>query len=271
MAFDREYFNLGYLDMLSYKDTFVHRLDPRAKLFAVAAFVVIVVSFPKDAVSGMAPLFFFPVLLALAGDIPPSLIVRRVLLVSPFAIGVGVFNPLLDRGAAIDLWGLPVSGGWLSFASLMIKFTLTVSAALLLIATTSFPEVCRALQRLGLPEIFVTQLLFLYRYVFVLMDETMKMVRARDMRSFGDRGRGIASFIPLAGVLFIRSLERAERLHRAMLSRGFDGRIRSLRQRSLTAVDVLAAISVTAVFVVMRKVNLAVLIGNLLIGRIGGS
>ena len=63
MTFDKEYFNLGYLDMLSYKDTFIHRLDPRTKLCATVFFVVTVVSFPKYEVSGLLPFLFFPVLL----------------------------------------------------------------------------------------------------------------------------------------------------------------------------------------------------------------
>ena len=67
---------------------------------------------------------------------------------------------------------MPVSGGWLSFLSILIKFVLTVSTAFLLIAVTSFPGICEALERLKLPKVFVIQLLFLYRYLFVLLEES---------------------------------------------------------------------------------------------------
>jgi cobalt/nickel transport system permease protein len=75
------------------------------------------------------------------------------------------------------LYGVTVSGGWVSFFSVMLKFLLTITSALLLIATTSFPGICRALRKFGIPDIFISQLLFLYRYIFVLVEEAMKVVR----------------------------------------------------------------------------------------------
>jgi len=88
-----------------------------------------------------------------------------------------------------------------------------------------------------MPEAFVSQLLFLYRYIFVLTEVTLKVVRARDMRAFGNRGLGIRVFISLAGTLFIRTVEQAERVHRAMLSRGFQGRLHSLKPLSFRTAD----------------------------------
>jgi hypothetical protein len=122
---------------------------------------------------------------------------RKVLLVSPFAVFIGIFNPILDTGTVSLFSGISVSAGWLSFLSILLKFALTISAALLLVATTSFPGVCHALKRLGFPALFVSQLLFLYRYLFVLMEEAMRIIRARDMRSFGSRGAGMRVFVRL--------------------------------------------------------------------------
>jgi cobalt/nickel transport system permease protein len=227
--FDKEYFNLGYLDTLSYRQTVVHRLDPRAKLIATGLFILTVVSFPKYEIAGLLPFFLFPVILFSLGEIPVKFIMKKVLLVSSFAVFVGIFNPLLDRKVVYSILGLPLSGGWISFLSIMMKFFLTVTSALLLIATTSFPGICHALQKLGMPEIFVSQLLFLYRYLFVLAEETMRIVRARDMRSFGKKGKGLRVFAGLAGTLFLRTIERAEHIYQAMLSRGFTGKLHSMR------------------------------------------
>jgi cobalt/nickel transport system permease protein len=124
---------------------------------------------------------------------------------------------------------------------------LTISAALLLIATTSFPGVCHALRRLGFPAIFVSQLFFLYRYLFVLMEEAMRIVRARDMRSFGTRGAGMRVFARLIGILFLRTVDRAERIYYAMLSRGFQGDIPTLTRSRIAAAD-LAFMTATIAF-----------------------
>ena len=251
MTFDEEFFNIGRLDRLSYKKTLVHRLDPRAKLIATLLFLFTVISFSKYEVAALFPFFLFPVLLMIIGEIPLLFILKKVLLVSPFAVFIGIFNPLLDTGQALVFSGLTISAGWVSFFSILLKFLLTISAALLLIATTPFPAICHALRRLGMPSLFVSQLLFLYRYIFVLAEEAMRMVRARDMRSFGAKGTGIKVFVRIIGTLFLRTLERAERIYSAMLSRGFRGDIPILKPSRIKAIDLVfmaVTISFTLVF-----------------------
>jgi cobalt/nickel transport system permease protein len=252
MTFDNEYFNLGYLDTLSYRDTVIHRLDPRAKLLSTLGFIFTVVSFPKYEVAGLLPFFVFPVLLFTLGDIPVKFILKKVLLVSAFAFFIGIFNPLFDRQPMYIFFGIPVSGGWVSFLSIMLKFFLTVTTALLLIATTSFPGICLALQRFGIPDIFISQLLFLYRYIFVMAEEVMKVVRARDMRSFGKSGKGLAVFTAIVGTLFLRTVERAERIYQAMLSRGFSGTLYTTKQYGLTGADAVFLVITVAVLYLLR-------------------
>jgi len=150
-----------------------------------------------------------------------------------------------------------------------VKFSLTISAALLLIATTSFPGVCHALRRFGLPALFVSQLLFLYRYLFVLLEETMRIIRARDMRSFGQRGMDARTVVRIIGMLFLRTVERAERIYSAMLSRGFTGDIPSMKRHLFRGVDVLFVSVTVVVLVVFRLVPVPELIGRFLQGIMG--
>jgi len=262
MDFDKEYFNLGFLDSLSYKDTVIHRLDPRTKVIATFAFIVTVVSFPKYEIVGLIPFCLFPAVIFSLGDIPIWFILKKVLVVSAFAIFIGIFNPLFDTHVMYSPFGIPVSGGWISFFSILLKFFLTMCSALLLISTTSFPGVCHALRKLRIPVIFVSQLLFLYRYIFVLIEETLRMVRARDVRSFGKRGQEMKVFINLIGTLFMRTIERAERIYNSMLSRGFSGTIHHIKKDRLRKAD-FVCLSVTGVFLILfRTYDLVNLIGR---------
>lgn len=254
MTFDESYFNIGRLDRLSYQDTFVHRLDPRTKVVCTMLFLFTVISFSKYEVASLIPFFLFPVLLTTLGEIPVKFLLKKVIIVSPFAIFIGIFNPLLDTRTAVVIAGVPLSAGWLSFISILLKFSLTISAALLLIASTSFPGICHALRRLGVPSVFVAQLLFLYRYLFVLLEEAMRIVRARDMRSFGKRGLGMKVAVRLVGILFLRTVERAERIYSAMLCRGFTGDILSVKQYRLRSADALFALSTIAFLALFRFV-----------------
>jgi cobalt/nickel transport system permease protein len=268
MTFDGEYFNIGYLDRLSYQNTVIHRLDPRGKVITTMLFVITVISYPKYEVMSLIPFFIFPVLLLSLSDTPFLLIMKKVLFVSPFALFIGIFNPFFDAGTVVLWRNIHISAGWISLLSIMMKFTLTISAALLLIATTSFPGICTALQRLAVPALFTSQLLFLYRYIFVLMEEAMRMARARDLRTFGAHGTGIKVFVRLIGLLFIRTVERAERIYQAMLSRCFTGDVLSAKQYRFRLSDA-AFVSMTIIFLVgLRIFNVTEMIGRFVQGLI---
>lgn len=252
MTLAENFLGLDRLDRLSYLDTAVHRLDSRGKVIATILFVTTVVSFPKYDILPLLPLFLFPVLITTLGDIPVGLIARKVAMASPFALFVGIFNPLIDRGSVLLAPGITLAAGWISFVSIMLKFSLSISAALLLIATTSFPGICHALNRLGFPDLFVSQLLFLYRYLFVLVDEASRMLRARETRSFGGRNIPVRLFARLSGDLLVRTMERSERIHGAMLARGFHGTMPSPRPRSMKSSDI-AFLVVTAAFLLVTR------------------
>jgi cobalt/nickel transport system permease protein len=253
--------NIGYLETLSYRATPIHRLDPRVKLLTTMVFIVAVVSFPKYALAGLMPFMLYPVVLIALGEVPVGYLGKKILLAAPFAFFIGIFNPLLDRQVMVHLGPLAISGGWVSFASILLRFVLTVSAALLLVAVTGFYQVCAALERLGMPRAFALQLLFLYRYLFVLGDEAARMVRARALRSFDGRGLGFRTYSSMLAHLLLRTLDRAQRLHLAMLSRGFDGEIRLLRPMRLRGRDVGFFLGWTGFFVWFRLYNVPQAVG----------
>lgn len=255
-------YQLGRLDRLAAQNTSVHRLDPRAKVVTTLAFLVCVVSFGKYQVLAMLPFVIFPIALATEGDLPLGYLARKLFIVAPFAVVVGMFNPLLDRAVMVQIGSFGLSGGWISFASILLRFALTTSAALVLIGTTSFNGVCMALERLGAPDVFATQLLFLYRYIFVLGEEAMSMARARALRSFGGRGMGMHVYGLMLGHLLLRTYDRAQRVYLAMLSRGFDGQIRVMRRSRPGARDVVFTLSWCAAFAVFRLYNVPLVLGQ---------
>jgi cobalt/nickel transport system permease protein len=266
---DASAFDISYLDIISSRDTSIHRLDPRAKLLTTLAFIVAVVSFGKYTVTGLVPFVIYPVAVIALGDLPLGYLLRKILLAAPFAFCIGVFNPFFDREIFIHLGPVAISGGWLSFASIMIRFFLTVTGALLLISTTGLTGVCLALEKLGAPRAFVVQLLFLYRYLFVLGDEATRLTRARSLRSFEGRGMGIRVFSSLVGQLLLRTLDRARRIHLAMLCRGFDGEVRLIRPLRFSKWDLAYTLGWSGLFALMRLYNIPQLVGNLVM-RLAG-
>jgi cobalt/nickel transport system permease protein len=260
--------DLSTLDTMAGGDSPIHRLDPRIKVLTAAMFVVCVVSFDKYVLGAMLPFVLFLVLVAGIAGIPLGFILRKLVLVSPFALLLALFNPLFDQQPMISFGSLVISGGWISFASIMLRFTLTVGAMLVLVAVTGFNSVCMALERLGMPRIFAVQLLLLYRYIFVLMDEGVRVYRARELRSFQGRGLEMRTFGHLIGGLLLRTLDRAQRIHLAMLCRGFDGTIRTRRPLKLRAQQILWFVLCCGLLFVLRRYDLSLIIGRLLTGLI---
>ena len=259
----KKYLDIQYVDTLAEGDSPLHFLDPGAKLITTLAFIVGVVSFGKYTILGFIPFFLYPVVMISLGGLPVGYLLKKILLVSPFAVLVGIFNPIMDRGILMYIGTVGISGGWISFVSILLKFVLTVMAALILVALTGFPAVCGALRRFGVPRPLVVQLLFFYRYIFILVREGERMERARSLRSFGKKGMGFRTFVSIIGHLLLRSLDRAERIYLAMRCRGFNGEIRMTQKAKAGWKDMGFVVGWLAFFVVFRIHDIPLKIGQL--------
>jgi len=256
--------DLRSLDALAARDTPLARVDARALTLTTLVFVVTAVSFDRYAVAALLPLALYPVALAALGDVPAAALLRKLAVAAPFALMVGLFNPLLDR-APMAIGDAEVAAGWVSFASILVRFALTVSAALLLVAGTGINGLAAALRRLGMPRVFTAQLTFLFRYAFVLGGEASRMGTARQLRGSG-RALRLAEAGPMLGHLLLRAFARAERIHQAMLARGFDGEVRLLGGRRWRAGDTLFVAGWCAWFALVRAVDLPQWLGRLMTG-----
>lgn len=248
-------------DDLARRDTALARIDARAKVLVTAVLLLVTVSFDRYSVAALLPLAAFPLVLAALGQVPAHALMRKLLIAAPFPLMVGVFNPWLDRSPALALGALEISGGWLSYVSILLRYLLTVSAALILLAGTGMHPLCLALQRLGLPQVFVGQLLLLHRYALVLGGEAARMTSAHQLRA-GGRRPTLATYGSLVGHLLLRAFERAQRIHLAMLARGWDGELRGLQHSRWQARDTVFVAGWCAFFLLLRWVDLPQLLGR---------
>ena len=234
----------SFIDQYSDLDSLIHRLDPRTKLITSLAFIVAVVLTPVSNWRVFAFYFCLIAALLIISKLPPLYVLKRSLVIFPFVLLIAIFIPFFKQGEVagsynIWLWQVSVTyDGLFILANVVVKAWLSILSLILLSATTKFTELLKGLRQLGVPKVIVLILSFMYRYVFVLVDEVMRMRRARDSRNFGgSRLHKLRTIGNMIGTLFIRSYERGERIYAAMLSRGFDSNVRSLRQLSFKRVD----------------------------------
>ncbi|MFI5620736.1 cobalt ECF transporter T component CbiQ [Streptomyces sp. NPDC051567] len=205
-------------------DSPVHALPPHCKLAAVLAFVLVVVSTPREAVWAFGLYALLLAAVAALARVPAGYLLRRLLIEVPF-VAFALLLPFVAQGERTDVLGaqLSVSGLWGAW-NVLAKGTLGVAASVLLASTTELRALLLGLERLRLPPLLVQIATFMLRYGDVVTDELRRMSVARRSRGFEARGvRHWGVLAKTAGALFIRSYERGERVHLAMLSRGYTG------------------------------------------------
>jgi cobalt/nickel transport system permease protein len=227
------------LDTQAARDTPLARRDPRAKLLVTLGFLVALMAFDRYQVVALLPLALYPVWQAAQSDLPARLAGRMLALAVPLALLLGLFNPLLDRASMLVLGGVTISAGFVSLVAILLRAMLAACAGLILIASTGMPDLCSALHRLGAPRAFAIQLQLVYRFLFVLLEEGQRLLTARALRAGPHQRLALAEYAPLLGQWLVRSIERATRVHRAMLARGFKGELLPAVRRRWTTADTL--------------------------------
>lgn len=194
---------------------------PRFFVVLTFIYVVFVSSFSRYSLSGLICMASFPVFLSVYCGVNLSGIIRKMLMASPFIIFMAIWSPVFDSGR-MDFIGYNISCGWLSFVTLLIKFFLTVSATLIMITVLGFDRFCRTLSAFGVPDVLVTQMMLMNRYVALIVDESRNVVRSRLFRcgkiTISEAGN-------ICGPLLLRSINRAYRINEALECRSFGGRL----------------------------------------------
>ena len=205
----------------------VHRAPAHLKILTLVGFMLVVVATPRE----WYPVFGGYVLLLLGvialSRVPVGYLAKRMVIEVPFLVFAALV-PFVATGPQVEVLGVSVSEpGLVAAWGLAVKGTLGVLASLTLAATTEPSDVLAGLQRLRMPALIVQIMGFMVRYLDVVTADLGRMLVA--MRSRGVDPRSPRHWPALArtlGALFVRSYERGERVHLAMLSRGYDGTMR---------------------------------------------
>jgi cobalt/nickel transport system permease protein len=232
--------HIDALDSYRPGDSPIHRLDPRVKLVLAGSLMLSAAMIPDQSWLAFAALDLLLLLAALCSGVSLGLVQKRSAVALPFTLAalMVIFStpgsPLVELPLPGGPW-VATDAGVLRFLSIVLRSYLSVQAAVLLAATTLFPDLLWGMRALRVPRVMVSIAGFLYRYLFVLADEAQRLMRAREARSGALAGRGGGTLRwrarvtgSMAGSLFIRSYERSERIYSAMLERGYDGEVRTL-------------------------------------------
>lgn len=228
-------------DRYHHGQSLVHSLDPRIKVVLTIAFILSNALLPDGAWIAFGLGWLFILSGNIASGLGAGFTFRRSFIALPFALAaVTVLFSLPGQPVGsfrFLFWDLTITdAGLLRFVSIVVRSWLSVQMAILLVAVTEFPKIVHALTHLRVPAVITMIISFLYRYLFVLVDEVLRMLRARQARSAaapGLRSGGSVAWRAriaghMAGQLFLRSYERSDRIYNAMLSRGYRGQLMTI-------------------------------------------
>jgi len=220
----------------------IHDMDARLKLPIALANVFLIAILPASAWQMYIVLFTLNLAVAWLAGVKLSYFLKRSLLVLPFALAALPIIFTLPGATAFSFafagLHVPISqNGLIRFGSICAKSWLSVQAIVILTATTSMPDLLKAMRAFHLPRLLVAITGLMWRYLFVIVEEASRLLRARTARSgcasLNTRQGGTLVWRArvtggMAGSLFLRSIERSERVYAALLARGYDGETRSL-------------------------------------------
>lgn len=237
-------------DRFHYGHSALHSLDPRIKVVVTIAFIVSNALLPDGAWMAFALAWLMILIANVASELGVGFSFRRSFIALPFALAAITVLFSIPGKAVTSfhflMWDLVITdAGLLRFVSIVVRSWLSVQMAILLVAVTEFPKIIHALNHLRVPTILTVIISFLYRYLFVLTDEVMRLLRAREARSAvtaGSNGGGSVLWRArvtgnMAGQLFLRSYERSDRVYNAMLSRGYKGELMTMHPHEYRASD----------------------------------
>lgn len=251
------------MDSLSERNQWVNQLHPLVKFILTVVYIAVVVSFPKYDVAGVMGMMVYPVAIFLLADLSFCKSLERLRIVLPLVCFIGVFNPFFDQNYFV-INNVRISAGVLSMITLILKGIFSVLASYLLIATTSIEKICYALRCLHVPKAIVTQIMLMYRYITVLLEEVERIMQAYMLRAPGQRGIHYKVWGTLVGQLLLKSVDRANAVYESMLLRGFCGEYQYMGEKvAFQWKDICYFLVWCVVFLVFRRYPVVLLAGSI--------
>ncbi len=252
------------IELLAEKKTIIHQLNPVTKLITTMVYIIVVISCGILQWELLLSLLLYPYLLLLLGELPISLITKRVLKTIPFLLLVGIFHPMIHREPYAVVGTVVITEGMIAFITLLLKGMLTISSVLILAATTGIVNIGAAMRKLYVPELLVTQIELLYRYLSVLGQEASNVSKAYHLRSGKVKGISLKHSGSLLTNLLFRSYDRAKAVYDAMCLRGYRRKLHRSDVRPMEKKDYSYLMIWLTLLLMIRLLNPALLIAGLM-------
>ncbi|MEQ8190724.1 MAG: cobalt ECF transporter T component CbiQ [Candidatus Eremiobacterota bacterium] len=255
---------LHYFEKYLNINSVIHRINPAVKITIVILYILLVVITPSEKIVDILFCAIPVLIFILLSKVPLLYIFSRSLVIIPFTLFLSISMPFhyMDGYHVLMQFNIVhfdvriTEEGMRELAGVLLKSYFSVLSMIVLTSTTSFPALMRGFRILYIPKTLIVIIGFMYRYITVIAEEALIMLRARDCRYFGGFSlRQIKITGNMVAILFIRTLERSEKIYSSMLSRGYDGEIRTINRDVFTWYDIVFAVLSVILILTVKVAN----------------
>ncbi|MDV4151829.1 energy-coupling factor transporter transmembrane component T [Clostridium sp. AL.422] len=232
-------FNIRKIDELGDKFTIIHRIDSSIKIIVTIIYVIKVLSIKEFIAEDIIFVLIYTSTLFIFGKVPLKFILKKVLFVLPIVMGLSVINLIIDFSYAEIYFSLV----------LLFKCIFSLIGALLLIVTTGINNLVCGLKKLKIPNILTMQILMLYRYIILIMEEFYRVKSAYELRTIGEKSMTMKDYGQIIGQMLLKTIDRSEKVYESMKLRGFEGDLYISSNKRAGYIDFLYLITFTVILI----------------------
>lgn len=252
-------------DRKSNQNNLLNNIHPLVKLSITIIYIILLTSIDKYNLTTTLSMCIYLIIIGIICDVSIKDIVNRFKVILLLLLVIGIANPILDRNIVTYIGNIPITTGLISMVTLIIKGFFAIVSSYFLISTTSIEEICCALKKIHIPNILITVIMLIYRYIILFLKEVQRMWIAYSLRAPKQKGINYKVWGSMIGSLMIRSIDRAGIVYQSMELRGFNPDIFFVEEQKMDKVSIISFICGIGIVFGIRYIPIFEIIGNLFV------
>ena len=254
-----------HIDYQANHNGYLNRIHPLVKLLVTIIYIILLTSIDKYNLVTTLAMSIYLILVSITGDLSIKNALKSVKMVLLLFFILGIANPILDRTIITYIGIIPVTTGMISMFTLLLKGIFAILASYFLILTTSIEDICYALKMIHIPNILITIVMLIYRYIIVFLKEVQRIWIAYQMRAPKQKGVKYKAWGSLIGNLMLKSIDRAQVVYESMELRGFHPDTFFVKKEKLNKKSWIYFVLMIALLIILRFVPIFEIIGDIFI------
>ncbi len=256
---------IHHMDNQASDQYFLHKIHPLVKVFLTISYIILLTSINRYNLITTISMGLYLIIVAIVGNVSIMYCMKKFPYIFLLLLVIGIANPILDRNILFYAGVFPITTGMISMITLILKGAFGLINSYFLISTTSIEEICFALKKIHIPNMIITIIMLIYRYIIVFLKEVERIWTAYSLRAPNQRGVSIKAWGSMIGSLMLRSIDKAQVVYESMEMRGFSPDTYFVKEQTLDKKSIVCLIMGILLLFVVYRIPIFEMVGNIFI------